>query len=165
MNNFLVGCVTKWLHLSPDLVQSQLYDETTFYQKFREDLRQCKKEVIIESPFITTQRMYSLLHLFEALVAKRVKIYVITRHPDEHDLNMKLQAETAIRNFESIGVQVLITSDYHHRKLAILDRNILWEGSLNILSQTDSREIMRRMKSKTLAEQMFSFINLGKFIY
>ena len=29
----------------------------------------------------------------------------------------------------------------HHRKLAILDRKVLWEGSLNILSQTRSREI------------------------
>jgi phosphatidylserine/phosphatidylglycerophosphate/cardiolipin synthase-like enzyme len=165
MNNFLVSCVIKWLHLCPDLVQSQLYDETTFYQKFREDLRHCKKEVIIESPYISTRRMYSLIQPFQGLVNRKVKVYVITRDPNDHDLNMKQQAEEAIRNFEAMGVQVLINSDYSHRKLAILDREILWEGSLNILSQTDSREIMRRMKSKNLAEQMFSFINLGKFIY
>jgi hypothetical protein len=78
---------------------------------------------------------------------------------------MKLQAEEAIRRFETIGVQVLITTDYHHRKLAILDRNILWEGSLNILSQTYSREIMRRIKSSSLSNEMFEYLKLSRFIY
>jgi hypothetical protein len=76
-----------------------------------------------------------------------------------------MQAEAEIRKFEAIGVQVLITTDYDHRKLAILDRKILWEGSLNILSQNCSQEIMRRIESEDQAEAMFRFIKLGKYIY
>ncbi len=165
MNNLLVWCVKKWLHLSPDLVSSELYDETTFYQQFRDDLRHCNKEVIIESPFISTHRMYSLIQPFQGLVNRKVKVYVITRDPSDHDLGMKQQAEEAIRTFEAMGVQVLITNDYSHRKLAILDRTVLWEGSLNILSQNMSRELMRRIDSKNHAQECFRFINLGKFIY
>jgi hypothetical protein len=37
---------------------------------------------------------------------------------------------------QKLGVQVLYTSG-HHRKLAIIDREILYEGSLNIPSQND----------------------------
>jgi hypothetical protein len=48
----------------------------------------------------------------------------------------------------------------HHRKLAILDRSILWEGSLNILSQNSSSEIMRRIQSAELAWQMAHFTKL-----
>jgi hypothetical protein len=77
---------------------------------------------------------------------------------------MERQSEEVIRIFETIGVQVLICKGNHHRKLAILDRKILWEGSPNILSQSHSREIMRRIESKTFAMQMFSFLKLGKFI-
>lgn len=165
MNNVLVWCVKKWLHLSPDLVESRLFDEESFYKQFRDDLRHAKKEVIIESPFISTNRMYSLIAPFEELVRRKVKVYVFTRHPDEHDPSMKQQAESAIRKFEAMGVQVLITTDYHHRKIAILDRNVLWEGSLNILSQTCSREIMRRIQSDTLAKQMFSYLRFSKYIY
>ena len=134
MNDFLVSCAKKWMNLSPDLIQSKLYDEMDFYKQFLSDLKRCKREVIIESPFISLNRMYSLYKPFEDLVHRKIKVYVITRHPDDHDLSMKQQAEEAIRRFEMIGVQVLVTLDYHHRKLAILDRNILWEGSLNILS-------------------------------
>ena len=50
----------------------------------------------------------------------------------------------------------------HHRKLAIIDEEILWEGSLNILSQGDSCEIMRRTFSDSLALQMLHFTKLDK---
>lgn len=165
MNDLLVSCAKKWLNLSPDLIQSKLYDETDFYKQFLIDLKRCKHEVIIESPFISTSRMYSLFKPFESLVNRKVKVYIITRHPDEHDLGMKQQAEEAIRRFEMIGVQVLVTLDYHHRKLAILDRSTLWEGSLNILSQTCSREIMRRIVSERLSQEMFNYLKLERFIY
>lgn len=98
MNNLIVSYAQKWLHLSPDLINSRLFDESTFYRQFREDLRHCKGEVIIESPFISSQRVYSIFQPFETLVAKKVKVYVITRHPDEHDIGMKQQAEEAIRD-------------------------------------------------------------------
>jgi len=165
MNDLLVSCAKKWLNLSPDLIQSKLYNETDFYKQFLSDLKLCRREVIIESPFISTNRMYSLFKPFENLVNRKVKVYIITRHPDEHDLAMKQQAEEAIRRFETIGVQVLVTLDYHHRKLAILDRTILWEGSLNILSQTCSREIMRRINSTNLSREMFDYLKFSRFIY
>lgn len=165
MNDLIVSCAKKWLHLSPDLVQSQLYNEMTFYKQFMTDLKHCKREVIIESPFISANRMYSLFKPFEDLVNRKIKVYVITRHPDDHDLIMKQQAEEAIRRFEMIGVQVLVTVDYHHRKLSIIDRTILWEGSLNILSQTCSREIMRRIQSENLSQEMFDYLKLDRFIY
>ena len=165
MNDLIVSCAKKWLHLSPDLVQSRLYNEADFYKQFIADLKRCKREVIIESPFISSNRMSSLIRPFEDLINRKIKAYVITRHPDEHDLTMKQQAEEAIRRFETIGVQVLLTLDYHHRKLAILDRSILWEGSLNILSQTCSREIMRRISSTSLSEEMFDYLKLERFIY
>lgn len=151
--------------LSDSLIRSKLFDETTFYKSFIKDLKRCKEEVIIESPYITCQRMYAFSAVFEKLVERKVKVYVITRDPEEHDLSMKQQAEKKIRNFEMIGIQVLITRNYHHRKLAIIDRNILWEGSLNILSQSYSREIMRRITGTKPAKEMFNFLKLGKFIY
>jgi hypothetical protein len=48
----------------------------------------------------------------------------------------------------------------HHRKLAIVNREILWEGSFNILSQSDSCEIMRRIESKTLVEEAIGFTKI-----
>jgi len=143
---------------------SQLHDEKTFYDAFVCDLSNCKTEVIIESPFITSSRMKVFRLVFKKMLEKGVKIYVFTRDPSEHDYEMAYQAEIEIQNFEKVGVQTLICTGSHHRKLAILDRSILWEGSLNILSQNHSREIMRRIDSKEMAEELFDFLEFRKFI-
>ena len=146
------------------MFNSSLYDETTFYPQFTRDLLRATREVVIESPYITSQRMTMLYPIFERLVRRNVKVYLITRDPKEHQETMEPQAEAEIRRFECLGVQVLLCLGNHHRKLAILDRQTLWEGSLNILSHAYSREIMRRIEGKEYALEMFNFLNLGRFI-
>lgn len=141
------------------LTTSKLFDEHSFYQTFLKDLAKCESEVIIESPYITSQRMGTFDRLFKNLLGKGAKIYIITRDPKEHEVGMEIQSEEAIRWCETHGVQVLLSTGNHHRKLAILDRKILYEGSLNILSQTYSREIMRRIEGQELAMEMFNFLN------
>ena len=55
---------------------SSLHDEKTFYQKFLQDLERCQDEVIIESPYITTERMRTFDRIFKNLLQKGVKIYI-----------------------------------------------------------------------------------------
>lgn len=57
-----------------------------------------------------------------------------------------------------------LTTVKHHRKLAIIDGTIAWNGSLNILSQHDSCEIMWRVASKGIADQLLGFIKLTKYM-
>ena len=149
---------------SQALLSSKLYDETTFYQQFRQDLLRSASEVVIESPYITQERAGRLYPIFEQLVYRGVRVYVVTRDPREHNETMEEQSEAEIRRYEALGVQVILCSGSHHRKLAILDRQVLWEGSLNILSQTKSREIMRRIESKEVAMEMFTFLKFAKFL-
>ncbi len=146
------------------LVSSKLFNEYTFYEAFMQDLENCKEEVVIESPYITNSRMWPLRPIFQKLVDRNVTVYIITRDPKEHEENLAVQAEGQISEFEIMGVQVLLSEGNHHRKLAMLDRKILWEGSLNILSQVKSREIMRRIESKKLTLEMLKFLKLEKVL-
>lgn len=143
---------------------SNLYDEKTFYQAFLKDLEACRNELYIESPYITVKRAKMLIPAFNTLLLKDVKIYVMTRDPREHEIDMEYQSEETISQFESMGIQVLLCMGNHHRKLAIIDRKIIYEGSLNILSQTKSRELMRRIDNEIIALDTFNFLKLAKFI-
>jgi phosphatidylserine/phosphatidylglycerophosphate/cardiolipin synthase-like enzyme len=145
------------------LLSSRLYNNETFYDAFASDLRNAKRSVIIESPFITSKRMNRLLPVLRKLSGKGVQIIVNTRNPDEHDSEYASQAIYAIAMLQDIGVTVLYTVR-HHRKLAIIDNEILWEGSLNILSQNDSCEIMRRIDSEQIAMQTVEFTGLARFL-
>ena len=146
------------------LLTSQLHDEHSFYQTLLRDVEKCQSELIIESPYITLERFRTFDRLFKKLLEKGVKIYIITRNPKEHELGMEVQSEDAISWCEQVGIQVLLCIGNHHRKLALIDRKTLWEGSLNILSQTRSREIMRRIESQELTLQMFKFLKLDKVL-
>lgn len=141
---------------------SILYDESTFYNRLKQDLLEAKQEIIIESPFIATRRLEMLKPVFEKLIARGVQVFIMTRDPHEHEEFMAKQAEAGIRYFEILGVQVLLCGGGHHRKLAIIDRKVLWEGSLNILSQSHSREFMRRIESKNLTEELFKFLKFDR---
>lgn len=145
------------------MFSSSLHNESTFYPQFVQDLLQAKHEVVIESPFIATGRMKKLSPIFKFLVSQNIKVYVVTRDPSEQTSFLNLQAEKEIAKFETMGVQVLIYKNNHHRKLAIIDRKLLWEGSLNILSQNDSREFMRRIDDEKTTQETFNYLNLEKY--
>jgi len=147
-----------------DLLSSKLYDQDSFYPAFLKDLAKCHSEVIIECPFITNRRLKTLLPILEKLKARKVRIAINTRDPRTHDEGYRQSdAHEAISKLQHMGVQVLYTGN-HHRKVAILDRSILYEGSLNILSQNDSREVMRRIESTQLAWQMVRFLGIDRLL-
>ncbi len=146
---------------SNDLLDSALYNEATFYCSFQRDLKHAKYEVIIESPFIACKRTQSLLPVFKKLTRRGVSIRINTRNPRHHDKELRIQAWQSITKLRAVGVKVKYYNDMRHRKLAVIDRTILWEGSLNIMSQSYSKEIMRRTNSKELAVQMIRFTALN----
>jgi phosphatidylserine/phosphatidylglycerophosphate/cardiolipin synthase-like enzyme len=146
------------------MYKSSLFDEKTFYRAFLIDLEASHKEVIIESPFITSERMKILWPILRGLIKRGVKVYIVTRDPQEHGNGYDEQSEVEIEEFEAVGIQVFLCRGNHHRKLAIIDRDILWEGSLNILSQAKSREFMRRLEDGGFAVDLFNFIGYEKYM-
>ncbi len=145
------------------LSDSRLFNERTFYASFLDDARRCRGELIIESPFMTSKRINRLLPVVRDLRERGVKVVVNTREPQEHDEPMLRESQRGVAALQSLGVEVLFTGG-HHRKLVILDRKILYEGSLNVLSQNESCEIMRRIESAELASQLLKFIRLDDFL-
>ena len=141
----------------------RLFDDETFDHAFLKDMRECRSSLVIESPFIRLNRVLDLLPIFTKLHNKGVQVVINTRPPEEHDAEYQYQAEEAISLLQNIDVRILFTVR-HHRKLAIVDREIFWEGSLNILSYYDSCEIMRRTVSASDAETLLNFIGINKYL-
>ena len=149
--------------IQPISPASKLYDENSFYPALVKDIKKCRSELIIESAYMTSRRVHYLLPHLKELKKNRVRIVINTRNPEEHDLYLREESRKCLALLLEIGVQVIF-SESLHRKTAILDRNILWEGSLNILSQNDSQEVMRRTESTQLSWQMVRFSGLGELI-
>lgn len=140
-------------------LSSRLYSQNDFYKVFSNDLERAGYEVIIESPFIASRRFNELLPTISTLRHRGVRVIVNTRNPEEHDHDYAGQAYDAIMALQELDVAVLYTTKLH-RKLSIIDRKITWEGSLNILSFSDSCELMRRHADELVASSTIKFLNI-----
>ena len=143
-------------------MNSKLYDQNSFYKAATKDIYRAKSRVIIESPFITRKRTAELLPVMAKLVRRGVKVIINTKPFEEHDGILYEQALWSVDKLQLAGIEVLMTVG-HHRKLIIIDDNITWEGSLNMLSQNDSCEIMRRIDSREVTLQTLQFLRLDRF--
>ena len=146
---------------SPESQASSLYNESTFYYTFIKDMLSAKKEVIIYSPFVAKFRTDFLKPTIEKLRDRNVEVFIFTRPIEEYDNIIQTQIECALKRFEEMGVCVYYPGRYIHEKVAIIDREILWEGSLNILSHRASNEMMRRTLSGDSAMQVMHYLRLN----
>lgn len=141
---------------------SKLYDERSFYQSFAKDIKNCTRTVLIESPYLTVKRAKDLAPIFKRLHHQGISVRINTREPRHHTKRLCTEALSAIKILRGTGAKIYVCSDLRHRKLAILDNQILWEGSLNILSQSRSREVMRRTESEEMCKQMIRFTGVDR---
>lgn len=145
---------------SNDLLNSSLFDERTFYKAFIKDLSRAKKNVIIESPFLTERRAIQFSKIFSKLTSRGIKVKLYIRMPSHHSKTLEIQAWKASSILRHSGVKVKLYSDLRHRKIAVIDDKTLWGGSMNILSQNKSCEIMRRTESPELSRQLLKFVGI-----
>ena len=146
------------------LLGSQLFNDQTFYKSFSKDIKHAQKSIIIESPFMTERRATQFCKQFDKLRKEDVKVRVNTRLPYDHDTTtLQVQGWKAAKLLKNHGVKVCFYRDMRHRKLAIIDSAILWEGRLNILSQGHSKEVMRRTVSTSMCKQMLNFTGMSRW--
>jgi hypothetical protein len=131
-----------------------VFNEKDFWSSFRSDLNDTQEQAMIVSPFLTVKRCGFFLDQLASLVARGIKLTVYTKPVDEHpQRHMVKEAETVVGQLQSIGVTVVQRS-MMHQKVAIIDDRISWEGSLNLLSQNDSLEHMRRLEGTAFASEV-----------
>jgi phosphatidylserine/phosphatidylglycerophosphate/cardiolipin synthase-like enzyme len=82
---------------------------------FLSDLEQSQSEVIIESPFITIARMKTFWPVFRRLVARGVKVYVVTRDPREHTDGYAVSLRMKYRNLR------LSLSKYYYAQVITIE--------------------------------------------
>lgn len=142
--------------------EREIYNEKTFYRAFVKDMLEADKEVIIYSPFISKFRSDFFSDTFKKLRRRNIDVFIFTRPIEEHEYFARAEIKCALNDYEEMGATIFYLPGSIHEKVAIIDRKVLWEGSLNILSQRNSREMMRRLSDKVSAKQIMAHLGLNK---
>lgn len=145
-----------------ELQKLDLFNEKTFYRAFVRDMLEAEKEIVIYSPFVSKFRSEFFRKTLETLRRKNIAVFIFTRPLEEHDYLMRAEIKCALKDYEEMGAYIFYLQGSIHEKVAIIDRKILWEGSLNILSQRESKELMKRTANEDMAMQVMSYLGLNE---
>lgn len=142
------------------------FTQDTFYEGFYLDLWSASSHVIICSPFIRLNRLNLVLPELIRLISSGVRVCVFLQNPAYNgDITEEMQSQTPeefnllVGKLESAGAHVVLRH-HIHQKIAIIDGKIVWEGSLNILSFSSTREQMLRDERAESADWMQNAHNL-----
>ena len=168
LNDYFCAEFDRWARLLDphddgiDPNDGTLYTERNFFAAFFADLRNAIREIVIVSPFLTANRAQQFFNLFRTKTAEGIEVRIFTRTLKEQQGDMAQQAGMVFEELKRIGVQVVERRGLHE-KFAFLDRHVAWEGSLNILSQSEGRstEHMRRLPFAKTCEELIELHRFG----
>jgi hypothetical protein len=132
-----------------------LFDQNTFDAGFFNDANNAKESIVVFSGFITPKRVSQLATLFKTKRSQNVKIRCITRPPKFNGTMDVSDSKSALDLLEhGLGCTVDLRNRIH-QKVVIIDNNIVWHGSLNVLSSSNtSDESMTRVVNEDLAKAL-----------
>jgi len=134
-----------------------------FYSILRGDLARARNRIVIFSAFITQNRLGQLEPQLRAALERGVKIFVITKaHSDRNkrELSEYRKLEQTITNWGG----VIIHKRGMHEKLIFIDNGILWSGSLNPLSFSNTQEVMERRANQNVVQDYANTIRLEELV-
>jgi len=147
----------------------KFFNHHEFHNPFVADLRRARGLVIIKSPYLTTKRIEVFREEIWECNRRGVRVCVVAQEPKDwekrHELGNRyeigklLAFEAAMRLLEKMDVHVTL-SPRVHEKLVVIDDQILWDGSMNILSYFNTKERMGRWVSRNMVKQVIEKHNL-----
>ena len=115
------------------------------------DLAAAQERVVIYSPFMTSRRLGTLEPLLKAAVERHVRVCVVTKAREDRGKREADEYRRIEKALASWGI-IVIHKPKMHEKLVFVDDHIVWAGSLNPLSFSDTQEIMTRYDNRAVVE-------------
>lgn len=130
-----------------------IYDIGNYAETYWKDLEEANSEVVVSSPRLNNQKVDRIINMFGKRRELGVKVTIVTWHPDAYkygkdDVRMELMERLRKAGFE---IRLVEESCEHY---AVIDNEIVWYGSVNLLSKEDAEDNLMRVCSKDIAAEL-----------
>ena len=115
-----------------------------------------KKEILIVSPRLHPGKVKRFLDALLEAHGRGVSVCIHTKNPDELKLDMQEGARAAAALLEEYNFSVEYKPGLY-QKLAVIDNEIVWYGSMDLLAYSRSEENFMRVKDSYVAGELISF--------
>ncbi len=130
-----------------------VFNEKAFYGAFRQDLARAQKSIVVFSPFVTMPGTRRWVDLFQAAMGRGVVIRLVCKPPEEYAEEATEETKRVLGRLVQLGLRVDLRKGMHE-KIAMIDEEILWHGSLNVFSHRATTESMLRLVNRQFCADM-----------
>jgi hypothetical protein len=130
-----------------------IYGTQSFASVMRQDFECAKESILIVSPFIRKRRSENVLEWLQPAHAGGIAIRMVTRPPENYGAEAGATVAACIAHLRSAGMKVTERAAIH-QKFVLIDKRIVWYGSLNLLSYGASEESLMRLASREVAAEL-----------
>lgn len=142
------------IELDIDVKTLGLFNETTFDDALKADIGSAQESIVIFSGFVTPRRVAEIGDLLRMKVAQGVRIRCVTRPPKLNGTMDPALGKEALDMLEGIDCVVDCRARIHE-KVILIDKAIVWHGSLNALSHSHrTDESMTRLVNSGYAQSI-----------
>ena len=130
-----------------------IYDIDNYGETYWRDLEEAKSQVVISSPRLNTQKVNRLISTLGLRQELGIRVTIVTWHPDAYkygrdEIRMGLLEKLRRAGFE---IKLCEESCEHY---AVTDNEIVWYGSVNLLSKEDIEDNLMRVCSREIAAEL-----------
>ena len=130
-----------------------IYDIENYAETYWKDLEEANSAVVVSSPRLNNQKVDRIINMLGKRRELGVKVTIVTWHPDAYkygkdDVRMELMEILRKAGFE---IRLVEESCEHY---AVIDNEIVWYGSVNLLSKEDAEDNLMRVCSKDIAAEL-----------
>ena len=125
---------------------SLIYDRTNYTDVYEKDLEEARHSIYISSPGLSKNVVSSFVEMIRPVQEKGVRIIVKT---------LKKEDDSLVQKMRNVGIDV-----YEKEKLythfAIIDEDLVWYGTMNLLSYVREDDCLIRIHNKDAAIELIS---------
>lgn len=140
-----------------------IFDIDTYLDVFQRDMLSAKNEIIISSPAISGKKVDEIIELLKEKQLSGLHIVIVTWKPDVYGYGDSAYWMELQERMRKSGFEMNLVEDYcdHY---CIVDKEIVWYGSMNFLGKEDSEDNLMRVYSKNIASELLE-MTFGKGNY
>ena len=132
--------------LSATSEDRQIFNGTSFFKSLAKDIAMAKRSIVISSPRLYRVTNNKLVSLLKEQSANGVEVAIVTAINDEQ-----------YEFLQSTGL--LITNKPKLRLCTIIiDKSLVWYGSVNALGYNSDKDNIIKMKDKKLADEILGIV-------
>lgn len=139
-------------------VANAIYDLDSYEGVYMRDLREAREEIVISSQTLNTPKVNQLIRLSDE--RPELRITIVTWVPEVYRYGRDEVRIELMNRLRAAAFKILTVEDNCER-FAIIDREIVWYGSMNLLSKADVEDNLMRVVSADIAAELLEMTFSG----